>query len=197
MSGEAPDVEAQDAALLCASVTRPEVFEAIFDRYHQRVWAYLARRGGRERADELAGDVFVTAFAQRARYDLSRGSVSAWLFGIASNRLHTRFRTDARAARALRRAAAEQGAAVVWPHGTDDALDHQARLGRVGAALARMPVADREVITLFAWERLSYEEIAGVLDIEVGTVRSRLSRARARLRELLLASGEVTGDRGT
>lgn len=101
-------MEPDDAAVLCASVARPELFEAIFDRYHRRIWAYLARRGGRDRADELAGDVFVTAFADRAGYDPARGSVAAWLYGIAGHRLHTSFRSDARAARALRRAAAQQ-----------------------------------------------------------------------------------------
>lgn len=193
MSGEGHDVEAEDAALLSASVARPELFEAIFDRHHFRVWAYLARRAGRDRADEIAGDVFVAAFAQRGRYDPSRGSVSAWLYGIASHRLRSQFRSDTRATRAFRRAAAQQ-VAEVGPDVAGDAEDHRAALDRVVAALAKLPAGDREVITLYAWERLSYEEIAAALGIEIGTVRSRLSRARARLRELVPSSGEVRGD---
>jgi RNA polymerase sigma-70 factor (ECF subfamily) len=57
-----------------------------------------------------------------------------------------------------------------------------------------LPAGDREIIVLFAWERLSYDEIATALGIEVGTVRSRLSRARGRLRELVAASGELTDE---
>jgi RNA polymerase sigma-70 factor (ECF subfamily) len=187
-------VERDDAALLCASVRDPERFELIFERHHAAVWRFLARRGGRERADEIAGDVFVTAFACRDRFDPGRGSVEAWLYGIASNRLRTRLRSDARAARAFRRAAAEQLVEVAPVDGAGDALDDRRRLGEVLSALARMSAVDREIITLFAWERLSYEEIASVVGVEVGTVRSRLSRARSRLRELVSPAGEARGD---
>jgi RNA polymerase sigma factor (sigma-70 family) len=64
----------------------------------------------------------------------------------------------------------------------------------VARALNHLPLADREVIVLYACDELSYAEIASALGIEVGTVRSRLSRARGRLRELLTASGEVLGE---
>ena len=187
-------MDLDEARLLCGSVTDPKLFEVVFERHHQRIWAYLARRAGRERADELAGDVFVTAFRRRASYDPSRGSVSAWLYGIASHQLQTRFRSDARAARALRRAWAEQIADGAWCDRVDAAIDDRARLRRVIAALAAMPATDREVITLFAWERLSYEDIATIVGVEIGTVRSRLSRARARLRELVVTSGEETAN---
>ena len=64
----------------------------------------------------------------------------------------------------------------------------------VVAAMARLSPPHREVLVLFAWEELDYQTIAEVLDVEVGTVRSRLARARAHLRELLEPSGQVTDD---
>jgi RNA polymerase sigma-70 factor (ECF subfamily) len=184
-------VESSDAEIVRASVARPELFETIFNRHHRRIWAYLARTAGRDCADELAGDVFVSAFAQRERYDAARGSVVGWLYGIAANLSRTRFRTRARASRALARIAAQD---VGPPSAIDDveaALDGESALARVQAALAALPVGDRELITLVAWERLSYVEIAEVLGLELGTVRSRLSRARRRLRELAGLDGET------
>ena len=183
-----------DTDSVVGSVERPELFEAVFDRHHRVIWAYLARRAGRERADELAGDVFVTAFARRTTFDPELGSVRAWLYGIASNLLRTRLRSEARAGRAFARAATEQARVVTPIDEADDAFASRSRLDRAVAALADLGQVDREVLTLFAWERLSYEEIAAVLDVEVGTVRSRLSRARSRLRELVAGTGELSDD---
>lgn len=177
-----------------ASRQRPELFEVVFERHHGRIWAYLARMGGRNCADELAADVFLVAFSRRESYEPSRGSVQAWLYGIAANRYRTRYRSEARAARAFRRAVGQQLAAgTISP--TDDVVDalaNRERLDRVLQAMARLPAGDREVIVLYAWERLPYQTIAEALGVEIGTVRSRLSRARRRLRELAGANGEVT-----
>jgi RNA polymerase sigma-70 factor (ECF subfamily) len=189
--GEAPEVEPTDEDLVCASVAQPELFEAIFRRHHRRIWAYTARNGGRERADELAGDVFVTAFTHRDRYDPARGSVVGWLYGIATNLSRSRFRRQVRASRALARVAAQSVPAASPIDDTVAALDGESALARVQTAMAALPDRDRELIVLAAWERLSYVEIAGVLDLELGTVRSRLSRARRRLRELAGLDGEA------
>jgi RNA polymerase sigma factor (sigma-70 family) len=192
--GEVGEVEPGDADVVRASVAQPELFETIFGRHHARIWAFLARRGGREWADEVAGDVFVSAFAQRARYEPARGSVVAWLYGIAINLTRSRFRRETRASRALARVAARE-AVGIWP--IDDAVEAlcgRQELVRVQEALAQLPGRDRELIVLVAWEGLSYAEIAAVLGMELGTVRSRLSRARRRLRELAGTDGEETGD---
>jgi RNA polymerase sigma-70 factor (ECF subfamily) len=184
-----------DVATMRASVTEPEQFEAIFDRHHGPIWAYLARKGGRELAEELASEVFLTAFAQRERYDPGRGSVRSWLYGIASHKARTRFRGQARATRALARLAARQRTSSAPYDRVDDALANKDQLDRVRQALAQLSNADQEVLVLFAWEHLAYDEIAAALGVEVGTVRSRLARARARLRELAGLSGELTGGR--
>ena len=86
-----------DAAAVRASVEHPECFSVVFERHHRVVWTYLARLAGPDVADEIAGDVFVTAFERRARFDPARGEVRSWLYGIASNKLRTRFRSDRRA----------------------------------------------------------------------------------------------------
>lgn len=183
-----------DAAIVSASLGDPQRFAAIFDRHHHRIWRYLARLGGRECADELAGDVFVAAFAGRDRFDPERGTVQAWLYGIASNRFRTRGRRHARAFRAITRLAALQPPAESATDDVVDALTSATTYARVRAAMEELSDADREIIVLFAWEELSYEAIAGVLGVEVGTVRSRLSRARARLRELAGLNGESSDD---
>ncbi len=78
-----------------ASVTDPAAFEVLFDRYHARIWALLARSGGRDHADDLAGEVFVVGFRRRGDYDPARGSVRAWSYGIASNVSRTQAPADA------------------------------------------------------------------------------------------------------
>lgn len=184
-------MEPDDSDIVRASVGQPERFETVFGRHHRRIWTYLARRNGKEAADELTGDVFVAAFAQRARFDASRGTVVAWLYGIAANLTRARFRREARAYKALRRVEAH---GAIEPSPIDEAvaaLDHAHDLTRVRAALAALPDPDRELILLVAWEGLSYAEAAEVVGLAIGTVRSRLSRARQRLRELTDLDGEV------
>lgn len=183
-----------DAAAVRASVEDPERFSLIFDRHHRVVWTYLARLAGPDVADEIAGDVFVAAFERRARFDPTRGEVRSWLYGIATNKLHTRFRSDRRARRAFARAAES----AIAPDPTvlvDEAADLADTARRVLSAIARLDRNDRELIVLYAWDELSYSQIADILDVPIGTVRSRLSRARRRLRELLAGSGEVLSER--
>jgi RNA polymerase sigma factor (sigma-70 family) len=180
-----------DSEVLRAALEDPERFEEVFDRHHRVIWRYLARVSGRDRADDLTGEVFAVAFANRARYDADRGSVRSWLYGIASNLLRTRLRSEARQARAFARAASRELDAPSSVDVVDDQLADQEQLGKVLTAFSNLSVSDREIITLFVWEQLSYVELAAVLGVELGTVRSRLARARARLRELAGLSGEV------
>jgi RNA polymerase sigma factor (sigma-70 family) len=185
--------EADDAAVVRASLDDPARFGTIFDRHHGAIWTHLARTGGRELADDLAGQVFVIGFDRRATYDGSKGSVRAWLFGIAGNLVRTARRTDRRGERARRRI----GIAPAAGDPGDDvarAVDAPDRFRRVLDALDALPQADRDVLLLHAWDELSHADIAAALGVEIGTVKSRLSRARARLRELLEPSGQVVSD---
>lgn len=83
----------KDADVVATSVVAPDRFGIIFDRYHAVIWAFLARTAGPDAADELAGDVLLAAFASRHRYEPARGTVRAWLYGIAMNLLRTQWRS--------------------------------------------------------------------------------------------------------
>jgi DNA-directed RNA polymerase specialized sigma24 family protein len=88
--------EITDASLIAASVREPERFAVLFDRHFAAVHRYLQRRLGRDVAEELAAETFVTAFAGRLRYDGSRESARPWLFGIAANLVRHQRRTERR-----------------------------------------------------------------------------------------------------
>ncbi len=188
---ETPSVAAAMAEAMQASVEHPHRFEAVFDRYHPAVYGYLAHLAGVDLADELAGDVFVTAFSVRTRFDPAFGSVRAWLFGIAANVVRTRNRSEHRGTRARERVAGRRADDDTTIEEVTDRMARAQELATVTEALDRLTFADRQVIVLYAFETLSYPEIATALGVEVGTVRSRLNRARARLRELVVFSGEV------
>lgn len=174
-----------------------EAFDTIFDDHYDRIWRYLFRLGGRECADELAGEVFVQALAARDRFDPARGAVSSWLYGIASNLGRSWLRRRARGRRAVTRLAqwrrADADLAASDADGTAR-LDDRADAGRVMDALNHLRATDREILVLVAWEDLSYTEIADVLGLPIGTVRSRLSRARVRLRELAEVGDQVADE---
>lgn len=180
-----------DALAIANSIQRPERFESVFEAHHRAVWGYLARRAGRDVADDLTGEVFTIAFVRRASFDPALGTVRSWIFGIAANLLRTRHRSNVRASRAFERLTSGRGAESVAADPASDEEDRQ-ELSVAAQALARLRESDREILLLFAWDELSYDEIAGVLDVPVGTVRSRLARARQRLRELMASSGQVT-----
>ncbi|OYN97109.1 RNA polymerase sigma factor [Enemella evansiae] len=153
-------------------------FVAVFDRHAATIHRYASRRVGGVLADDICSETFLTAFESRNRFDSSRGDVLAWLYGIAAKRLLKHHRGETRRWRAY----AETGRQGVVEPREDPRLDAvlaHAELAEVLAALAPM---DREVLLLFAWEDLSYAQIAEALDIPVGTVRSRLNRARTQSR---------------
>ncbi len=125
-----------------------------------------------------------------------RADAAPWLYGIASNLVAKHRRGVARRARAFARLGRDQPG--------DEAervvamIDADRRWPEVAALVATLPSGERDVVLLYAWERLSYEQIAAALSVPVGTVRSRLNRARRRLREPTVASGEgpMTTPRG-
>jgi RNA polymerase sigma factor (sigma-70 family) len=180
-----PAPQPSDTELMTRSVAEPELFAGLFDRHAATVHRYLGRRVG-ELADDLLSETFLIAFRRRAAYQAERVDVRPWLIGIATNVVHGHVRTERRRYRALARAAsAAVEASGPGSDDSDDRLAAQALRGPLAVALAGLKARDRDVLLLFAYEQLSYEEIATVLDIPLGTVRSRLNRARRQTRAAL------------
>ena len=160
-------------------------FEAAFRRHFDSVYRYLARRVGDSLAEDLAAQTFLEAFRGRARFDGRSASARSWLFGIASNLLRHHYRSETRYWAAVSRT---RQTGLSGEEDLDDAVrraDLSGHGAAVAAALARLSGDERDVLLLFAWEQLSYLEIASALAVPVGTVRSRLSRARKILRSEL------------
>src|SRR5262245_10365744 len=178
-----------DAEAIRASLADPTAFAAVYDRHAGIVFRFLVRRVGRDTADELLGETFRIAFQRRASFDCDRDSARPWLYGIATNLVSKHRRSEARRMNAFGRVVpappteepAEAAAAAV---------DAERSWPEVARRVAALPDAERDALLLYAWEELSYEEVAIALNVPVGTVRSRLSRARRRLREPVAPSGK-------
>jgi RNA polymerase sigma-70 factor (ECF subfamily) len=180
---------ASDAEVMVSSVEDPPRFGEIFDRHAATVQRFLVRRIGAEAAEGLLGEVFRIAFERRERFDAAYGSARPWLYGIASNLLLKHRRAEARQLRAAARIAAANPAAAS-DAGTEGLVDARMLFPNLAEALEALPEGERDALLLFAWEELAYDEVATALEIPVGTVRSRIHRARKALRELLVPGGK-------
>jgi RNA polymerase sigma-70 factor (ECF subfamily) len=178
-----------DAALIAASLDQPGRFGPLFDRHATVLHRYLVRRIGPDDADALVGEVFRIAFEKRHTYDPTRPLARPWLYGIATNLVAKHRRREARRYYAMARLAAQRVPVPELADRVSDAVDAADRWHRVAAAVTELPEPERDALILHVWEGLSYEEVAAALDIPVGTVRSRLNRARGRLRELAAPRG--------
>lgn len=178
-----------DAEIIQASRSDPPRFGLVFDRHFGALHRYLRRRVGKDLADELAAETFARAFAARDRYDPTHLNARPWLFGIAANLLRRHARTEKRRLLAYARMGIDP---VSSPdlESAEERLDAQEAGPTIATALAALNPGQREILLLFAWADLSYEEIGLALGVPVGTVRSRLSRARSRMRELLPEFGQ-------
>ncbi|MFC7531584.1 RNA polymerase sigma factor [Actinoplanes sp. GCM10030250] len=173
-----------DAELIVEARRLPEQFAAVFDRHYGRIFAYAARRLGRDLAEDVASETFLVAFSRIGGYDTGRPDAAPWLYGIASNLIARHGRAESRRYRALARMAPDE---TVGAH--DDAvavrLDAVTERGRLAAALAKLSGGERDALLLVAWAGLSQLEVAAALDVAAGTVRSRLHRARQEMRTAL------------
>ncbi len=183
-----------DSDVIAASLDDPDRFGEVFDRYSRRVFGYVVRRVPREDAADLVGDVFVRAFRVRHKYDWDRPEALPWLVGIATNVIGEYLRKRKRRRRIGLRSD------VVLSEPVDDVAVRRADAARAWPALERALAAlkarDRAVLILFAVEGLSYQEISDALQVPVGTVRSRLHRARSQAGELLTESQQIPNDEG-
>ncbi|MDX2675930.1 RNA polymerase sigma factor [Streptomyces sp. NY05-11A] len=177
-----------------------DAFGELFDAYARSVYNHAYRLTGEWTvAEDVVSLTFLDAWRLRGKLDEDGGSLRPWLLGIATN-----------VTRNTRRAARRHAAAVARiPRGEslDDfaeevagRLDDAAQLALVRTAFAKLRRAEREVLALCVWGGLDYTAAADALGVPVGTVRSRLSRARTKLAkhmELPQSSGQMRGDRGT
>jgi RNA polymerase sigma factor (sigma-70 family) len=175
-----------DAEAIARSLDDPTQFGVIFDRHYKAVRRFLTRLVPVEAADDLAAETFLIAFRRRGAFRLEATSARPWLLGIAANLLRRHARQNRRMWRAHLRHAIGREAASNDPWLDADArLDAAALADRLAGALLRLRAQDREVLLLYVLGDLSYEEVAQAMGIPVGTVRSRLARARRIVRELL------------
>jgi RNA polymerase sigma factor (sigma-70 family) len=168
-----------------------EAFGRLYERHARAIYNYLFRRlADWSEAEDMTAVVFLEAWRRR-EVVVEEGMVRAWLFGIATNVARNRSRARRRHREALKR----------LPRPGQDSfaddlaarLDAQVQMQRVLAAVAALPEEQRDVVALCLWCELSYDEAAHALHVPVGTVRSRLSRARRALRELIAAPGHEEG----
>ena len=180
--GDAPSPT--DAKKIAEARRSPEQFAAVFDRHYRRIYAYAARRLGRDLAEDVASETFLVAFSRIDGYDTNQPDAAPWLYGIASNLIARQGRAEAKRYRMLAKLSPDE---AVGAH--DDAvagrLDAVTARGLLARALGRLSAADRDVLLLVAWAGLSQLEVAAALDIPAGTVRSRLHRARQAMRTTL------------
>ena len=174
-------------------------FGVLFERHAERVYNYCFRRiADWAAAEDMVSAVFLEAWRRRADLELTAQDerLLPWLLGVATNLLRRRSRSAARLARAIRR---------LDPRGdeadfADDALARIADQGRMRTVLSSLggsSSGEQDVLALHAWAGLSYEETSAALGIPVGTVRSRLSRARRLLRTLEHEPTPITRDEVT
>jgi RNA polymerase sigma-70 factor (ECF subfamily) len=187
-------VAATDRDLWAAAVGGDaDAFGVLFDRHSRAVYNFGFRwTVDWASAEDLASEVFLTAWRRRREvvFTTESGSVLPWLLGVATNLLRNQRRGKRRADAAIARLDPSNAQSDF----SDDLLGRmadEARMAEVHAVVEQLAEHERDVLALCAWAGLDYEEAAIALDLPVGTIRSRLSRARAHLRVLVEANGHA------
>lgn len=158
-----------------STTTASEDFAVVYREHAPTILRYVRRRLGDAAADDATAEVFSRAFTARPTAQTEAVTPLPWLYGIAANVIGDHHRTEKRRLKALERLAAQtrqDAPATRRPDAIDPGL---------ARALRRLGAGDREALLLVAWGELSYEETAIALGLPVGTVRSRIHRARRQL----------------
>ena len=182
-SRHAPTAD-DDAAVIRLSLSDPERFAVLVRRHGPAITRYVTRRLGSDAAEDVAAETFLVAFRQRNSYSGDGRDCLPWLYGIATRLCHRYWRSETRQLRLLARTGADP---VIEPFTdqVDARVTASAVKPRLAEALSRLPKAQRDALLLQAWADLTYHQIATATGVQLGTVQSRISRARRRLREQL------------
>ena len=173
-----------DAQAIGASLTGDAAaFVEVFDRHYAFLHRFISARAGWGIAEDLTSEVFLVAYRRRSAYDQAIDDARPWLLGIALNVLRRHARGRHGLERLIGRLRPETPADTTGD--LDTRLDARAEARRLNAALDALRAQERDAFLLMAWGELTYEQIAETLGVPVGTVRSRISRARSRLQDRL------------
>jgi RNA polymerase sigma factor (sigma-70 family) len=167
------DSDSSDTEVLARSADEPSLFAILFERHGVAVRRYVARRVGLEAGEDLFSEVFVRAFRGRGRCRAEHGSALPWLLGVANHVVANHRRAERRRLKALQRLAAT----------APQLIEHEDRAlsAELVDALRRLQDDDRDALLRVVWGELSYEETANALAVPIGTVSSRIARARRAL----------------
>jgi RNA polymerase sigma factor (sigma-70 family) len=182
-----------DAELMKLSLSRPDCFGAIFDRHAAEVLRYVHARLGPGPAEDAVAEIFLAAFRNRARYDPARADVLPWLYGIATRVIGKHRRAERQQQRLVQRIERDRAVDDIADRCAERAVADQLRPG-IAAAVSRLSRRDRDLLLLIAWAELTYGEAAQALGVPVGTIRSRLNRIRAKMREALGGTSPLRND---
>ncbi|MDP9339276.1 MAG: sigma-70 family RNA polymerase sigma factor [Acidobacteriota bacterium] len=184
----------QDEALLKRSAKGDEeAFTTLYRRHAGPLYRFALRMTGSGwGAEEIVQDVFMTLIREPAKYDATRGTLPAFLFGIARNKVMKHNERQPRDISLVERSEDGRGAGITLRDPFTPAMwaEQRERLEKVRAAVKELPLEFRETVVLCELEELTYEQAAQLLDCPIGTIRSRLHRGRA----LLLAKLEMLRD---
>jgi RNA polymerase sigma factor (sigma-70 family) len=182
-------VDGNDGKRATVAIVAAADFEEAFRDHFPSVYRFIARRVGTDLAEDLAAEVFATAYRRRDAFEPDRGSVRSWLYGIATNIVRGHWRDEQQLLELDARVASDSlmpsRGSVQFADAADERVIAASLAPRIAGALAALNREQRDVLLLHAWADLSHEEIAAALGIAQGTARSRLSRARAALRAQL------------
>ncbi|MCU1678453.1 MAG: polymerase, sigma-24 subunit, subfamily [Frankiales bacterium] len=183
--------EASDAELWELAPSDPRAFGALFSRHSDAVYNHCFRRTGSwSVAEDLTSVVFLEAWRRRRDVALSGDSILPWLLAVANNAA----RNQARSLRRHRNLLEKLPRPLVEPdlsEAADARIDDERQMQEILAVFNELPRHEQDVLALCAWSELDYVSAAVALQIPVGTVRSRLSRARAHLRQLMSQLAEL------
>lgn len=174
----------EDAVVISDSLGNPDRFAALYERHYKILYGYAHQRLGKDLAEDVVAESFMAAFRARENYDLDRPDARPWLFAIVNRQIARYHRREKARYKALLRVKHDRGEEALADRVAGSATAQRWRIP-LAKALATLSRRDRDVLLMIAWGDLTYAEVAQSLDVPLGTVRSRLNRARRKVREAL------------